>query len=113
MNNITNECVERIRHLKATNEKYKYLRVEVDSGGCSGFQYNFRMCDDIHDNDIKLEKDGEIVVLDQITLNMIKGSSINYKNEMIRSGFEVVNNPNAATKCSCGSSFAPKLENIV
>ena len=54
------------------------------------------------------EKDGAKVLVDEITLDMIKGSTIDYKTEMMRTSFEVVDNPNAELGCSCGTSFSPK-----
>ncbi len=54
------------------------------------------------------QKDGAEVLVDDITMDFIKGSTIDYKAEMMRQSFEVVANPNAETGCSCGSSFAPK-----
>mmetsp|Transcript_18999 Transcript_18999/g.21297 ORF Transcript_18999/g.21297 Transcript_18999/m.21297 type:complete len:91 (+) Transcript_18999:286-558(+) len=86
----------RVNKLKTLKEDYKYLRVEVDSGGCSGFQYNIEMCNSIRDSDIKFVKDDVTLLVDEITLDMIMGSTIHYKEEMIRSAFEVMENPNAA-----------------
>ena len=77
------------------NCAYKYLKIEVDSGGCSGFQYNIEMSDTIRDSDITFVKDDVTVIVDEITLEMIKGSTIDYKEEMIRSAFEVKDNPNS------------------
>ena len=84
----------------------------MDSGGCSGFQYNIEMCDIIKDTDIQFQHDGVTIVVDEITLDMIKGSTIHYKDEMIRSAFEVLDNPNSEQNCSCGTSFAPKGNSI-
>ena len=109
---ITTFCINRIHQLRGKNDKYKYLRVEVDSGGCSGFQYNIEMCDIIKDTDIQFQHDGVTIVVDEITLDMIKGSTIHYKDEMIRSAFEVLDNPNSEQNCSCGTSFAPKGNSI-
>ena len=105
---ITDECIKRVNKLKAKNENYKYLKVQVDSGGCSGFSYDIKMCDTIEDSDIIFTKDDVTLLVDEITLEMIKGSKIDYKDEMIRSSFEVIDNPNASMSCSCGTSFAPK-----
>ena len=91
---------------------YKYLKIEVDSGGCSGFQYNIEMSDTIRDNDITFVKDDVTVIVDEITLEMIKGSTIDYKEEMIRSAFEVKENPNSELNWSWGVSFAPKGSDI-
>ena len=105
---ITDECIERVNHLKTQNSDYKYLKIQVDSGGCSGFSYDIKMCDSIDPSDIVFLKDDVTLLVDEITLDMIKGSKIHYKEEMIRAAFEVVENPNASLSCSCGTSFAPK-----
>ena len=102
----------RIVKIREKNEKYKYLRVEVDSGGCSGFEYKIDMWDEIRDTDITFTKGDITLIVDEITLDMIKGSTIHYKEEMIRSAFEVVENPNASLNCSWGTSFAPKNNDI-
>ena len=91
--------------------KYGCLRLLVEGGGCSGFQYNFDLIplDEVdHEEGIIFEKDGIKVVSDEMTLEMINGSTIEYKEEMIRSSFEVTNNPLADSGCSCGVSFTPK-----
>ena len=91
--------------------KYGCLRILVEGGGCSGFQYNFDIIplEEIDGEEgIIFEKDGIKVVSDEMTLEMINGSTIEYKDEMIRSSFEVTNNPLADSGCSCGVSFTPK-----
>ena len=92
-------------------EKYGCLRILVEGGGCSGFQYAFDVIrnDEVNEDEgIVFEKDGVKVVSDEMTLEMINGSTIEYKEEMIRSSFEVVDNPMADNGCSCGVSFTPK-----
>ena len=92
-------------------EKYGCLRILVEGGGCSGFSYAFDVIplDEIDTEEgITFEKEGIKVVSDAMTLDMINGSKIEYKEEMIRSAFEVVDNPMADNGCSCGVSFTPK-----
>ena len=90
------------------SEKEFYLRVFVDSGGCSGFQYNFEIVNDDQlekDKDYIYTRNGIKIIIDDITMDMINMSTIDYKVEMIRSSFEIIGNPNAELACSCGTSF--------
>lgn len=81
----------------------------VEGGGCSGFQYAFSMeRDGIQGDDFIFEAEGVRVISDAVTLDMISGSKIVYSEEMIRSSFEVLDNPMAEGGCSCGVSFSPK-----
>lgn len=82
----------------------------VEGGGCSGFQYAFSMeRGGIQTDDFIFEaEEGVRVISDEVTLEMISGSKILYAEEMIRSSFEVVDNPMADGGCSCGVSFSPK-----
>lgn len=107
---ITKSCARRIRQLQSTAQNDKLqLRIAVDSGGCSGFQYVFKMEDpSITDDDIVFERDGSKVVVDSGSLEFIKGSTIDFEQELIRSSFAVVNNPQSESACGCGSSFAVK-----
>jgi iron-sulfur cluster assembly accessory protein len=101
-------AINRIKTLnKKDPAKYKYLRIFVEGGGCAGFQYAFDVVADKND-EIEFEHDGVKILSDEMTLDMISGSSIEYKSEMIRSSFEVVDNPMAEGGCSCGTSFTPK-----
>lgn len=82
----------------------------MEGGGCSGFQYIFKMEDEPHnvDEDLTFEKDGAKVVIDQSSFELVKGSTVDFVQEMIRSSFAVVNNPQSESACGCGSSFAAK-----
>jgi len=126
--NITSSCASRIRQLasKRPNPDAMYLRLYVDAGGCSGFQYKFLLLseddsadqhspnDDEEDGaidpeeDVVFEKDGMRVVIDHTSLELLQGSTIDYVQEMIRSSFAVVGNPQSESACGCGSSFAVK-----
>ena len=81
------------------------FRVAVTSGGCSGFQYAFTFDDQKTEEDHCFEHHGVTVVCDETSLELLKGSVIDYKQELIGSAF-VLTNPNAASSCGCGSSFA-------
>lgn len=102
--NLSDTCVKRLQEIK---DPKKFLRVSVESGGCSGFEYKFSLDSKlINSQDIVIEKENCKVVIDQETLNLIKGSTIDYYEELIKSGFRVINNPIADHGCSCGSSFS-------
>lgn len=103
---MTSSCTNKINELRQTahNSKLK-LRIVVDSGGCSGFQYEFKMDDDQQSDDTLI---GSEIVVDELSLGFIKGSTIDYKQEMIQSAFVIANNPQSESACGCGSSFALK-----
>lgn len=115
---ITSKCAQRIKQLQAAREKDVILRVTVDGGGCSGFQYGFEIEDwekkpvgtaDLpNDDDNLFEKDGSCVIVDNLSLAYISGSKVDYLEEMISSSFRVTDNPNSDTSCGCGVSFSPK-----
>jgi len=107
---ITNACANRINSLRTiSNNPLLNLRISVDSGGCSGFKYDITIDDiPITDNDNVFEKDNATVITDKISYDFIKGSTIDFKQEMIRSAFTVTNNPQSESACGCGSSFAQK-----
>ena len=118
---ITKSCANRLKQLQEKKDNPNLrLRVYVDGGGCSGFQYHFTVEDnqEVAGEDEEVEFDPEedqifvqhgiSVVVDESSLEFIKGSTIDYITEMIRSSFAVVNNPNSESACGCGSSFALK-----
>mmetsp|Transcript_3500 Transcript_3500/g.5066 ORF Transcript_3500/g.5066 Transcript_3500/m.5066 type:complete len:232 (+) Transcript_3500:110-805(+) len=118
---ITGNCLNQIRSLVKRRKdgvtlQDIYLRVYVDPGGCSGFQYKFELTKD-EDEPIDTEEDkvfeskdgdGARVVIDQTSLELLKGSTIDYVQEMIKSAFSVTHNPQSESACGCGSSFAIK-----
>ena len=89
-----------IKITQSDNEK-KYFRIEVKGGGCSGFKYNFSFDNQIKENDVLFEK----TVIDKISLDIISGSTIDFKKELIGETF-VINNPKASASCGCGLSFS-------
>ena len=82
----------------------------MEGGGCAGFQYAFDMVpqEEKQPDDLEFTREGVSVISDEMTMEMISGSRIEYRTEMIRSAFEVVDNPMAEGGCSCGTSFTPK-----
>eukprot|EP00470_Lotharella_oceanica_P002938 CAMPEP_0170171456 /NCGR_PEP_ID=MMETSP0040_2-20121228/4601_1 /TAXON_ID=641309 /ORGANISM="Lotharella oceanica, Strain CCMP622" /LENGTH=95 /DNA_ID=CAMNT_0010411517 /DNA_START=248 /DNA_END=535 /DNA_ORIENTATION=+ len=88
------------------------LRVRVDSGGCSGFEYQFILEPseaELEEGDQKFEHGDAHVVVDEASMEFLKGSTIDYEQELIGSKFVVSSNPNSESACGCGVSFSPKL----
>ena len=81
------------------------LRLSVDGGGCSGFQYKFGFADAPEGDDVVAETDGVRLVVDSVSLDLVRGCSVDYVESLGGAAFKV-ENPNAASGCGCGSSFA-------
>lgn len=103
---LTDSCVQRLLEITQGSE---FLRLEVEGGGCSGFQYKFSLDTIINPDDRVFEQGGARVVVDSDSLAFVKGAQVDFSQELIRSSFQVLNNPQAQTGCSCGSSFSVKL----
>ena len=98
-------AAQRLQALSAAEGKPVMLRVAVEGGGCSGFQYQFDLVDHANDDDLKVERDGSAALVDEMSLVLLKGSEIDFVDELIGSSFRI-NNPNAKTSCGCGTSFS-------
>jgi iron-sulfur cluster insertion protein len=81
------------------------LRVYIQGGGCSGFQYGFSFDEDSQDDDLAVETDGVTLIVDPVSLQYLGGAQVDYSESLQGSQF-VIRNPNAKTTCGCGSSFA-------
>ncbi|XP_006786163.1 iron-sulfur cluster assembly 2 homolog, mitochondrial [Neolamprologus brichardi] len=103
---LTESCVKRLGEI---TEKGEYLRIHVEGGGCSGFQYKFSVDRKKNEDDRVFEKGGVGIIVDQESLEFVKGSTVDFSQELIRSTFQVLKNPQADHGCSCGSSFSVKL----
>ncbi|KAG8514357.1 Iron-sulfur cluster assembly 2, mitochondrial [Galemys pyrenaicus] len=124
---LTESCVQRLLEITEGSE---FLRLEVEGGGCSGFQYKFSLDTVINPDDRQgerggfpggfrerysvsslrvFEQGGARVVVDSDSLAFVKGAQVDFSQELIRSSFQVLNNPQAQQGCSCGSSFSVKL----
>ncbi|XP_076017732.1 iron-sulfur cluster assembly 2 homolog, mitochondrial [Genypterus blacodes] len=102
---LTQACLKRLAEIC---DKGEYLRIHVEGGGCSGFQYKFSM-DTVNEDDRVFSQGGVGVVVDQDSLEFLKGSTVDFSQELIRSAFLILKNPQADHGCSCGSSFSVKL----
>ena len=83
------------------------LRVFISGGGCSGFQYGMALEANIRENDLLAEFNGVKVVVDEVSIEYLRGASVDYVEDVMGSGFKI-ENPNAISSCGCGSSFRAK-----
>jgi iron-sulfur cluster assembly accessory protein len=83
----------------------KALRVAVEGGGCSGFHYDLQLVDTGEDDDLVIERDGQRVLIDAVSLPYLANAVIDYSAELIGARF-VIQNPNATSSCGCGTSFS-------
>lgn len=103
---LSQAAVARVRALvKAEGKPGLMLRVSVSGGGCSGFQYGFDLDAETSSDDLVLDQDGVVLVVDEASLDILKGSRIDFTETLMASAF-VVNNPNASSTCGCGTSFS-------
>jgi iron-sulfur cluster insertion protein len=102
---VSPNAAKRIAFLAAREARPVMMRVAVLGGGCSGFQYNFTFEDRRNDDDLLIERDGAQVLVDATSLELLKGSELDYVEEMVGSSFQV-KNPNATSSCGCGNSFS-------
>lgn len=100
---VTDRAFARLHEIGA-NSTGKALRVAVEGGGCSGFQYDISL-DDPAEGDLVLEGGGEQVVIDEVSLPFLADAVIDFSEELIGARF-VVENPNASSSCGCGTSFS-------
>ncbi len=102
---LSETAARRLNALSKVEGRPVMLRVAVAGGGCSGFQYEFDLTDQTQDDDITIERDGAKAVVDLISLVMLKGSEIDFVDELVGAQFRV-KNPNAKSSCGCGVSFS-------
>jgi iron-sulfur cluster assembly accessory protein len=102
---LTSSAAARVALIAANQGKPPILRLAVDGGGCSGFQYRFGFADSVGDDDAVAERDGVRLVVDSVSLDLVRGAAVDYVEELGGAAFRVTN-PNAASGCGCGSSFS-------
>ena len=98
---FTTQAKEQIEKIIAQDKNKKYFRISVKGGGCSGFKYNFSFDNSIDKEDIIFDK----VIVDKASLEIIAGSVVDFKKEMIGESF-VIDNPKTSASCGCGLSFS-------
>jgi iron-sulfur cluster insertion protein len=102
---LTSSAAQRIAFLMEQEGPDAKLRVEVNGGGCSGFSYGFRFDESINDDDKVIERDGAVVLIDDLSLQFLGGSRIDYVEDLLAASFRI-ENPNATASCGCGTSFS-------
>ncbi|HQN51510.1 MAG TPA: iron-sulfur cluster insertion protein ErpA [Phenylobacterium sp.] len=102
---LSESAAQRIRAIGAAEGRPIMLRIAVEGGGCSGFQYQFDLVDHANDDDLKVERDGAAALVDEMSLVLLKGSEIDFVDELAGAEFKI-RNPNAKSSCGCGVSFS-------
>lgn len=102
---LTPAAATRVAAIAAKSGKPAILRLAVDGGGCAGFQYKFELSPDVAADDAVAEEAGVRLVVDPISLDLVRGSAVDYVESLGGAAFRVTN-PNAASGCGCGTSFS-------
>jgi iron-sulfur cluster insertion protein len=102
---VTDKAFNQIRQVQLEENDSSPLRIFIQGGGCSGFNYGFTFDDKQADDDYVLEKDGIKVLVDAMSMSYLEGAEIDYKKDLTSAQF-VIKNPNATNTCGCGSSFS-------
>jgi iron-sulfur cluster assembly accessory protein len=102
---VTERAAARIARIMASEPPGSMLRISVEGGGCSGFQYRFDFTTDRNDDDLVIEKGGATVLVDEISLPYMAGTELDWVEDLIGSAFKL-QNPNAIANCGCGTSFS-------
>ena len=101
---MTQSAASRINQIVANEIVNKLLRVSVEGGGCSGFQYKFDLVARSAPDDIVIERDNARVLVDPVSLEFLQGAEIDFVDDLIGAAFKI-RNPNATASCGCGTSF--------
>ena len=102
---LTTSAAKRVAAIAARQSKPPILRLSVDGGGCAGFTYKFELAYSPDDEDMIAETDGVRLVVDSVSLDLLRGSAVDFVEDLGGASFRVTN-PNAASGCGCGSSFS-------
>jgi iron-sulfur cluster assembly accessory protein len=102
---VTEAAAKRIARIVAKEPGKSALRVSVEGGGCSGFSYKFDLVSNRNDDDIAIERDGAMVLIDDLSLVYMGGSVIDFVDDLMGQSFQI-KNPNAVASCGCGTSFS-------
>ena len=102
---LTESAARRVAAIAARQSKPAILRLAVDGGGCAGFTYKFELAETSEDDDTIAETAGVKLVVDPVSLDLVRGSAVDFVEDLSGAAFKVTN-PNAASGCGCGSSFS-------
>ena len=102
---VTDRAAERITQIVSNDPENNMLRVSVEGGGCSGFEYRFDLVPNAEPEDILIKRAGAKVLVDSLSLTYLAGSEIDYVDDLMSASFKI-KNPNATAACGCGTSFS-------
>ena len=102
---LADSAARRLAELSKAEGKALMLRVAVDGGGCSGFQYRLDLVETAEPDDVRIEHDGQTALVDDVSMPFLAGSEIQFVDELLGAQFKIVN-PNAVANCGCGVSFS-------
>ncbi len=102
---VTDRAARRVKKILSSEPDGSLLRVAVNGGGCSGFQYAFEIVQNRADDDLLIEKDGVGVLIDPVSLDFLRGAKIDFVDDLMGQAFRI-DNPNASSSCGCGTSFS-------
>ncbi|MDQ8758159.1 iron-sulfur cluster assembly accessory protein [Sphingosinicella sp. LHD-64] len=102
---LSPSAAARISAIAAKQNKPAILRLSVEGGGCAGFQYRFGLADAVEADDVTASTDGVTLAVDQLSLDLVRGSMVDFVESLGGAAFQVTN-PNAASGCGCGTSFS-------
>ena len=102
---LSPSAASRVAVIAAKQGKPALLRLSVEGGGCAGFQYRFGLADEAESDDIAVTQDGVTLVVDPMSLDLVRGSVVDFVESLGGAAFQVTN-PNAASGCGCGTSFS-------
>ncbi|MBX9684763.1 MAG: iron-sulfur cluster insertion protein ErpA [Hyphomicrobium sp.] len=102
---LTDRAAQRIAEIASGDPATPLLRVTVEGGGCSGFQYKFDLVADRANDDLVIEKSGATLLIDPVSVQYMEGAEIDFVDDLIGAAFKI-NNPIASSSCGCGTSFS-------
>ena len=102
---LSPSAAQRVAAIAAKQAKPAILRLSVEGGGCSGFQYRFGLAETVESDDSVAQTDGVTLVVDPVSIDLVRGSEVDFVESLGGAAFRV-ENPNASAGCGCGSSFA-------
>lgn len=102
---LAENAAKRINHMMRDEPEGSMLRISVNGGGCSGFEYAFSIDQTKTEDDVIIERNGAVVLIDTLSLPFLQGSVIDFVDDLIGQSFKI-NNPNATSSCGCGTSFS-------
>jgi iron-sulfur cluster insertion protein len=102
---LTPSAAARVAAIAGKQNKPAILRLSVEGGGCAGFQYRFGLADAVDAEDAAVTREGVTLVVDPVSLDLVRGCAVDFKQSLAGAAFSVTN-PNAASGCGCGTSFS-------